>query len=464
MKTLDDLKNITDANLDKLDISEESKNRLRYEVKIVNKINYKRLGFWGVPAVAAIVACIMLFTSIFPSGGTITVYAGDLMKGITAQKVESVELNEELIQSTADFSIELFKHAYSKDGNSLVSPTSVYLALGMTANGAAGNTLKEFEILLGKRDINVKDLNLYYNSLAKKLTNSKNGKVNIANSIWYSNDKPLYVKKDFLQINADYYNASAYAADFKSEQTVKDINNWVKTNTGNLIDKIIDEINYNTIMYLINTVYFENQWENAYKKEEIKKDTFKLVNGTKLLTNFMFSKEYTYLKDDKAEGFIKPYKDGKYSFVALLPNEGVSIDNYVASLSGESFMRIIKNKSKTSVRAAIPKFKSEYNINLVNPLKEMGLKDCFVYGKANFTKMANNPKGEIYVDNILHKTFITVDELGTKAGAISSVEMTLESSPLIAHSIILNRPFVYAIVDNETNLPLFLGTMMKPEI
>ena len=461
MKKLVNLKSIIDTNLEKLDMSQESKIRLKHEVKKSKKINFKRLSFVAIPLVATILVFIVVFTGIFPDGRTLKVFAEDLMKEIKPQKVEIVELKDEFIRSTADFSMDLFKQGYTKGKSSLVSPTSAYLALGMTANGAEGNTLKEFETLLGKYNINIKDLNTYYNTLSRKLTAINSGKLNIANSIWYSKDKNLNVKRDFLQANVDYYNAFAYKADFNDPNTVKDINNWVKFSTSNTIDKIIDKIDGNTTMYLINAIYFEDKWKEVYEKNDVRKDNFELEDGTKQSVDFMYSQEDWYLKDDKAEGFIKPYKDGKYSFVALLPNKNVSIDSYITSLSGESFINLLKNKSKDKVSAALPKFKVEDKIQLVKPLKEMGLKECFDPSKANFTKMASSSASNIFVGDVLQKTFIIVDAEGTKAAAVTSFQMT--GSMPSSHSIILNRPFVYAIIDNETNLPVFIGTMMKPK-
>jgi serine protease inhibitor len=428
----------------------------------VEKMNYKRLGFISIPIVAAAVAFTILLSGPFSKRDTLVVSAGNLMENIAPQKVEAVDLKEDFLRSTADFSIDLFKQAYTKGENSLVSPTSVFLALGMTANGADSKTLKEFESLLGKHGINMKSLNSYYSNLSRKLTQVESGRVNIANSIWYRDDSSLQIKKDFLQTNADYYSASAYKADFSSEQTVKDINNWVKNSTGNLIEKIIDKIDVTTIMYLINAVYFEDQWKNNYDKASIQKGVFELANGSKKSVDFMHSMESGYIKDDKAQGFIKPYKNGKYSFVALLPDEGVSIDSYIASLSGEKFVSLLKGQTNDKVEASLPKFKAEYSVKLVKPLKQMGLKECFDGSKANFSRMAASNTGEIFIGDILHKTFITVDDKGTKAAAVTTVEVQLTSMPMI-YKIDLNRPFVYAIVDNETKLPLFIGTMMNPE-
>jgi serine protease inhibitor len=462
MKKLEDFKKIADTNLDKLDMSQEAKLSLINAARNSRKINFRKFGIMGVPMMAALIAFILFFTGVFPPNTSLRVHADDLMKGITPQQVENVKLSEQFLQATADFSVELFKKSYTKGKNSLISPTSVYLALGMTANGADGNTLKEFETLLGKKDIKIKELNSYYNSLDESLTGKQSSKVSIANSIWYRDDESLNVKKDFLQTNVDYYNASAYKADFNSKQTIQDINNWVKANTEKQIDKIIDTIDANTVMYLINTVYFDAQWLEPYTKESVRKGNFKLSDDSTKSVDFMYSLEDGYLKDNNAQGFIKPYKDGQYSFVALLPNEGVSIDNYVSSLNGESFTNLIKNKSNDKVRASLPKFKSDYGIKLIEPLKQMGLKECFDAGKANFSKMASGEENDLYVSDVLHKTFISVDTQGTKAGAATKVEIQTYGA-LATKSINLNRPFVYAIIDNETKLPLFIGTMMNPE-
>ena len=428
----------------------------------MKKGSYKKIRFICIPIGAAILALVILFTGIF-SKENVKVYADNVMKDVEPEKVETVALKEDFIRSTADFSIRLFKEAYTEGENSLVSPTSVYLALGMTANGANGSTLKEFENLLGKYNLDIKELNKYYYNQTKKLTAVKSGKVNIANSIWYRDDNSLEIQRSFLQANANYYNSSAYRADFSSKQTIKDINNWVKNNTEKLIDKIIEGIDDDAIMYLINTVYFEDTWLVPYEGSNVSENTFNLQDGTSKRVEFMYSGEGIYLKDDKAQGFVKPYENGRYSFVAILPNEGISVDSYLTSLSGESFLKLMNSKTDGNVSTALPKFKAGYSRKLVEPLKNIGLKHCFDISKADFSKMGTSSRGNIYIDDILHKTFIAVDQEGTKAGAATKVEMKCESAEPPELRVILNRPFLYAIVDKETNLPLFIGTMVNPE-
>jgi len=394
MSKLINFKKIADANLEKLDLSNASKLRLKNEVKKSRMMSFKTLSFIGIPAVAALIAFILIFTGVFspsnilrvskkstrlnvPNTSIFEISAKNIMKGITPQTVWTKALSNNFIKSTADFSMDLFKEAYTKGKNSLISPPSVYLALGMTANGSDGNTLKQFETLLGKYGLNIKDLNPYYKSLSSELSTIDSGKLSIGNSIWYNENDNLEINGEFLQTNADYFNGAAFKADFNNPATVNDINSWVKLNTGNTIDKIIDKIDNNSILYLINTVLFDAQWKDTYPKVTIFKDNFQLSNKTKESIDFMHSNEYWYLKDDQVEGFIKPYKNEKYSFVALLPKKNVNIDSYISSLSGESFITLLKNKSDKLVETALPKFKATYKINLVKPLKDMGLKDCF---------------------------------------------------------------------------------------
>ena len=435
---------------------------MKKEAENKKKFNFRKLGIIGIPAAAAVIVLGILFTGTFSVDKSIHVYAGSLMNNITPHKVKDVKLTDKFIESTADFSVDLFKHSYTKNKNSMISPSSVCFALGMTANGSGGETLNEFENLLGKKGININDLNSYYNSLATKLTDTKDGKLSIANSIWYNSaDKNLNIKNNFLQTNANYYNASAYGADFSKPDTVSDINNWVKSKTGNTIDKIIDKTNPTGIMYLINAVYFDQQWKEPYKASNVQKGIFEPMDGTPELVDFMYSKETDYIKDDKAQGFIKPYKNGKYSFVALLPNKDINIYDYVSSLTGEKFLKLINNKSDVEVDASLPRFKSEYEISLIEPLEQMGLNKRFSSTEADFRKMADYSSENIYVGNILHKTFITVSEQGTKASAVTAVTVSGVSNwPCL--SIYLDRPFVYAIIDNETKLPLFMGIMINP--
>ncbi|TYQ12682.1 UNVERIFIED_CONTAM: serpin B [Acetivibrio alkalicellulosi] len=455
MSKIDKIKDIIDANLEKMDISNEAKKRLREKADYMGKNKVKKK-FRILGVVAATIILALLITLY--NSKDLNIYAIDLMENITPREIEAYNLSDDFILSTLDFSIELFKHAYDKDKNSLISPTSVLLALAITANGADGETLEEFQTLLGGSDLTLDQLNKYYYSMSKKLTKVEIGEVNIANSIWYSQE--LDIKKDFLQTNGDYYSSDAYKVNFKLPGIDRKINDWVKNKTKNKIDKIVDEINPDTIMHIINAIYFKSEWKDKYMVRNTKKEDFYVDNNKTISVDFMSSNEYTYLKDNMAQGFMKLYKYGEYSFVALLPDEGISIESYINSMTGEGFLNILNSKLYENVFVSIPKFKFEFDTCLISPLIEMGLNKCFSE-LAGFSKMVETPEG-IFIGKINHKTFIEVNEGGTEAAALT--DLRLYGGVSIPEYITFNRPFVFAIVNNETNLPLFIGTMNNPSM
>lgn len=409
----------------------------------------------------SITAVLLLAITLNLTGCSPSVQAADMMDGITARSVQEKAADARFIGNTADFSVELFKNTISKDNNSLISPLSVLLALAMTANGADNKTLTQMEAVLGG-DISLDELNEYLLSYANNLPNQEKSRLTIANSIWFREDEGrLQVEKDFLQKNADYYKAAAYKSAF-DDQTLEDINNWVNINTDGMIDKILDQIAEDAVMYLINAIVFDAQWKAVYNKNNINPGEFTALDGSKQQVDMMFSEESFYLEDDLTTGFIKPYADDKYSFVALLPNPGISLPDYVAALSGEKFMQIIDNASETLVSATMPKFSYDYTVQMNGALKSMGMPDAFSALNADFARLGKSSRGNIFIGEVLHKTFISVDELGTKAGAVTKVEMKDEA--YVETKIVrLDRPFVYAIIDNASKLPVFIGTVMQIE-
>ncbi len=388
------------------------------------------------------------------------VSAMNLMEQVTAGNTEIMTADRDFILNSTSFALELFKRSVSIDNNSMISPLSVLLALSMTANGADGNTLAQMEEILGGT-FKIDDLNKYLRGYSDSLTSTEKAKLSIANSIWFRDDEnSIQVNPDFLQTNADYFNADAYKVAF-DDQTIADINNWVNNNTDGLIDSILTEIPGDAVMYLINAMVFDAAWENVYNIDQVFDGTFYANDGTKQTVSMMRSEEIRYLDDGKAVGFIKPYSDGQYSFIALLPNVDVSIQDYIASLNGEGFLDIIENTKSGIVNATLPKFSSEYKLEMNDVLKDLGMTDAFDASIADFTRLGHSGWGNMYISNVIHKTFISVDELGTKAGAVTSVEISAESAFTDYYTVTLDRPFVYAIVDNNTNLPLFIGSVLN---
>ena len=408
-----------------------------------------------------LIALLLVFAMALGMSACSQVSANDLMKNVPAKAVDVLPNMDAGAAATADFGVRLFQTSMEEGKNTLISPLSVLYALAMTANGADGETLAQMEKVLG---MDVDNLNSYMLAYLDLLPESKDYKMSLANSIWFKDDPNFAVEQSFLQTNADYYGAGAYKAAF-DEGTRNDINNWVKEHTDGMIPEIIDEIPDEAIMYLVNALAFDAKWADEYEEHQIREGRFTMENGTRQDVDMMHSEEYTYLEDDLATGFIKYYKDRKYAFVAMLPNEGVSVSQYVDSLTGEHLRELLNNPQDLTVFASIPKFETEYDIEMSEVLQEMGMTDAFDWQVADFSRLGTyNVDGmNICIKRVLHKTFISVSEQGTRAGAATAVEMVAEGAMEIVEfkEVVLDRPFVYMLIDCETNLPFFIGTMMN---
>ena len=408
-----------------------------------------------------LIALLLVFAMALGMTACSQVSANDLMKDVPAKAVDVLPDMDAGAAAAADFGVRLFKTSMEEGTNTLISPLSVLYALAMTANGADGETLAQMEQVLG---MDVDKLNSYMLAYLDLLPESKDYKMSLANSIWFKDDPNFAVEQSFLQTNADYYGAGAYKAAF-DEGTRNDINNWVKEHTDGIIPEIIDEIPDEAIMYLVNALAFDAKWADEYEEHQIREGRFTMEDGTRQDVDMMHSEEYTYLEDDLATGFIKYYKDRKYAFVAMLPNEGVTVSQYVDSLTGEHLRELMNNPQDLTVFASIPKFETEYDIEMSEVLQEMGMTDAFDWRVADFSRLGTyNVDGmNICINRVLHKTFISVSEQGTRAGAATAVEMVAEGAMEIVEfkEVVLDRPFVYMLIDCETNLPFFIGTMMN---
>ena len=406
------------------------------------------------------IAMVLSFALFFSMTACSKVSADDLMKDVPAKAVDVLPDMDAGADAATDFGVRLFQTSMEEGKNTLISPLSVLYALAMTANGADGETLAQMQQVLG---MDSDDLNCYMLAYLDLLPEAEEYKMSLANSIWFKDDPNFTVNESFLQTNADYYGSSIYKAAF-DEGTRNDINNWVKEHTDEMIPEILDEIPDEAIMYLVNALAFEAQWDDVYDEFQVRDDIFTKEDGTKQDVEMMHADEYKYLSDDLATGFIKYYEGRKYAFAALLPNEGVTVQQYVDSLTGSHLQKMLADPDEIQVFTCIPKFESEYDIEMSEVLQEMGMTDAFDCRIADFSKLGTyNVDGmNICINRVLHKTFISVTEQGTKAGAATAVEMVAEGAAEIQEyrEVILDRPFVYMLIDCETNLPFFIGTMM----
>lgn len=412
-----------------------------------------------VISLCVIAAVLVAAAGALYSCASARVSAGELSAEYESKREGEVKVADGFTDAAMKFYTELFKSVVAgeeKDENVLVSPLSVYTALSMTANGARDKTLSQMEDTLG---LDIDKLNESMAAYIEGLPSSDKYKMSMANSIWFRENE-LTVSPDFLQKNADYYGASVFSAPF-DKSTVKDINKWVKEKTDGMIEDIVDDIPPSVVMYLINALAFDAEWETIYNKNDVSEGVFTTADGKEQKVEFMTGEEDKYLKLDNAEGFIRYYKDRKYAFAALLPEEGVDIADFIASLDAEALSDSLKNAASELVIASIPKFEYDYDTELSKTLTSMGIVNAFDPDKADFSGIGTTGLGNMFISKVIHKTYIAVAERGTRAGAATVVEIDTESAPLIEHTVKLDRPFVYMIIDTQYNLPIFIGSVME---
>lgn len=344
----------------------------------------------------------------------------------------------------------------------MISPISVIMAMGMVENGAVGDTKSQMEKVFG---MDTEDMNEWIKAWsAAQESKSADGKtkISIANAFWYNETAGFKPDSGYKKLLKKSFDADIKGGNFDNS-TVNQINKWVDKQTDGMIKKLVDRLNPSDMTVLANAVAFQDKWTEPYEKSQVKKENFMLENGKKKKMRMMYSTEDTYLSDKLATGFTKTYWSG-YQFVAILPNEGVSVKDYLAQMDGESFANFLNSGEEAAVHAVMPSFKSEYSTDaMVSILKKMGIKDVFSSADADLSKMGRADGKNLFVSDMIHKTFIEVDREGTKAAAVTGVFVKATSmmpQPLNEYTVRLDRPFLYAIIDEETKIPVFIGTMM----
>lgn len=362
--------------------------------------------------------------------------------------------------AATDFSLKLFRETATGNDNEMISPLSVMYALAMASNGAKGETLAQIESVMG---MTVDDMNLYLSSYIKNLPNGEKYFLSVANSFWMRDSYSEGVTANYLIDLRNYYNADVLSAPFNAD-TVKDINDWVSDKTDGMIENAVSDVS-DLESILINAVSFEADWQVPFAIDLVKDKVFTTANGSevtaKLMTDRLYPSSKNYFENENSKGFIKYYKDQKYAFVAMLPNEGVTLEEYINTLNGETVNSLITNAEGCYVNISLPKFESKYENSITDELGALGIKDAFDPSTADFSGI--NPTFHVYISNAVHKTYIKVHEKGTKSGSLTAIDLAVSDATNDGiKEVHLDRPFVYMIIDCENSVPLFFGTVTDP--
>ena len=350
--------------------------------------------------------------------------------------------------------------------NVLISPVSAQIALGLAITGAdpGSNTQKELiESLMPGSNVTSEDYSAAMKALSERMTSARKGvSWNVANSVWARNGGAVEFRDSYIDAVKEVYSAEDFEEPFNAD-TVQKINNWVKENTRDRIPQIIESIDSDTVIFLINALAFDGYWSDPVADSSVKEKDFTNADGTTSKVNMMYTHEHRAILLNDGIGFIKPYQGGEYSFVAILPPEGKSAEEYLEQLvytDGETFTRAFLNPdTERGVNCGIPEFKVEYGVVLNDTLTAMGVNEAFDDSKASFGAMVTDESTPVAISEVIQKTMIQVDRKGTQAAAATMVDV--KSGAVLRevepYEVYLDRPFVYGIVDNTTGVPIFLG-------
>lgn len=388
-----------------------------------------------------------------------------IAKPIKSKNLGEVELRPaertvETEEAYADFALDLLRASRREGENALMSPLSVTLALGMTAMGGSGNTAAEFEQVFG---MDRETLAGYCMALMKDYNRlGGSSETNLVNSLWC--DPDLTLEDAFVNTCEKKFDAKLFHADLQSRDTVKAVNDWVSEATRGMIPKVVEEFDDQAVLALINAVYFKNQFLHPFKTPTLEWFIdFQNADGTISQPQGMSNgeRDEMYLSHENGQGVVMPYDDGKLGLLLMLPDEDMSLSDYLSGWDGRTISGLLKNQVEREVILNVPKFKAEWSGELSDELMALGLADAFDSGKADFTAMGSSENGPLYIGSVIHKTAFEVNEKGTEASAVTAVVMDAGAAPEPEPVLILrfDRPFVYGIVDLETGAPLFLGTM-----
>lgn len=381
------------------------------------------------------------------------------------KEVEPVPLNlplktQEIIASDNTFGLNLFRDVLEnaeQSENVMISPLSVSLALTMTYNGAEGDTRIAMEQAMEMTGLNRDEINQLNQQLVEALlAHDPSVTLEIANSIWYRDD--FTVKPSFVEVNQTYYDAVVNAMDFSDPGTIEVINQWVADQTHERIEKIVDQINGNSFMFLINAIYFKGNWRYEFDKKETRDGEFYVSADEQVLVPMMHQElDLNMCRQDLFTAVELPYGKGNWSMFVFVPEGDHHLDDLVSELNSDNWNQWMDQfYPTTEVNLTLPKFTFEYETSLADALKAMGM-DVAFSSQADFSGMLDG--GGLLISDVKHKTFVEVNEEGTEAAAVTSVEIELTS---IGNYFSVNRPFLFVIAEKSSNAILFAGRVVKP--
>lgn len=405
---------------------------------------------------------LVLGTAIACSDPTAAQRAPGLITALPRQLAPS---EQAIAASTNEFAFNLLQavNRSTPDSNVFISPLSASMALGMALNGAATETYDEMRSALGMQARPQAELNGGYQNLIGLLRSlDKSVDFRIANAVWYRDTFGPSIAPAFLNDAKQYFDASVAGLNFASPQATATINDWVKTGTNGKIDKIIDQIPSEMIMYLMNAIYFKGAWREPFDPRQTRDAEFTTHRGARLNVKMMTRKGgFRFRSGTDAMALELPYGGDAFVMTILVPPATADINAFVASLNLNRWQAATDGLAESSFDLYLPKFKLAWKDELNDELQSLGMVRAFVPDGADFTRLSPTAGRHLYVSEVLQKTFVEVNEEGTVAAAVTSVGIGVTSLPPSAR---VDRPFVFAIRERLSGTVLFIGKIVRPAL
>jgi serpin B len=367
-----------------------------------------------------------------------------------------------LVQSSNRFGFSLFKEvvAESNGGNVFVSPLSVSMALGMTYNGSASATQDAMKTVLGFEGLSEEQINGGYRTLIDYLSLLDPGvQMEIANSIWYR--QTLDVLQAFVDVNRINFDALVSSLNFDDPGAADTINAWVNEKTRGKISGIVDKpIDPALVMFLINAVYFKGDWTYRFDVAKTAPDTFHAPSGDRTVSMMsLHGDKLPYMETSDFQAIDLPYGSGAFSLAILVPAAGHTVEELASTLTPENWATWSGSFTVREGDVFLPRFTLEYKTSLKAALVALGMGVAFDSTLADFTRIRT--AGELFISDVKHKTCVRVDEVGTEAAAVTSVEIGVTSMPL-TFTVRVDRPFLIVLHDKNSEALLFMGRIVDP--
>lgn len=340
--------------------------------------------------------------------------------------------------------------------NLFVSSLSASMALGMTLNGADGATFDQMRDALGFDGLEQDQINEGFRDLiALLLTLDPAVTVEIGNSIWQRLGFP--VRPDFLARVEDHFDAEVAEVDFADPATLDRINGWVDGATGGTIETMFDQLPANLVMLLLNAIYFQGDWTVPFDEDLTREGDFRRPDGSTVTAELMNRDDtLAYAATDRFQAVDLPYGGQAFSMTVVLPAEGLSPGELVEGLDEDVWREWVEGFATQRVALGLPKFELEWDQELNDALKALGMVDAFEGGRADFTRLT--PDGGVWIDFVKQKAFVRVDEKGTVASAATGVGVVDSAPP----SMRVDRPFLFVLRERLSGTILFMGMVNDP--